>query len=525
MSVKSAKYQGVAPRQRDRHTQWQGGLLRCRLCRRLAGVVLFSILAVEAIILVPSYWHFEEAKRAEYISVAVNTFIAARAVSAVNGDELRGVDAILGTGRVTGITIRDKEDALLLQAGRRLDPKMEQELIQSGQKWIRESPEQMYVLFMPDARIANLTILGIDTTGLGRELRQYIFRIAGLTAIVAGVVTGAAMLVLRQLLLKRLGEIGAALSSASEKIEEAGTFIVPDARDDELGQLSRDVNALLLAISSTLNALHEREREIVILNDTLENKIEQRTLALEQSKRLAEAASRAKSSFLANVSHELKTPLNAIIGFAEVMNGGIFGPIGDVRYRESVAEILSSGKRLSKVVDDVLELAKIDAGDVRLNEEEIELSEVAIGAIGVLADEASVKSVRVEFENPKSGAFIRGDNRRLRQVCVNLLSNAIKFTEPDTLVSVRIVKTEDGRVGISIVDCGPGISAEDITKATEPFGQVADVMIKGHQGIGLGLPLAKKLLKLHQGSLEFKSDPTGGTVVTAWLPVARILKM
>ena len=243
--------------------------------------------------------------------------------------------------------------------------------------------------------------------------------------------------------------------------------------------------------------------------------------ALLRSKEEAELASRSKSEFLANMSHELRTPLNAIIGFADFLKSEIFGPLGHTRYRGYVADIRDSGQHLLSLVNDILDVSKIESGKTELSEAPVEVAAVIDSCLRLMRDRVHARGLHLVRVIPPGLPLVRCDELRLKQIVLNLLSNAVKFTPPRGHVAVRVA-LQDG-LTIAIEDSGIGIAAEDIDKALRRFGQIDSRLQRKYEGTGLGLPLTKSMVELHGGRLELHSTPGIGTTVTVWLPPERIL--
>lgn len=235
----------------------------------------------------------------------------------------------------------------------------------------------------------------------------------------------------------------------------------------------------------------------------------------------AEGANRAKSAFLAHVSHELRTPLNAIIGFSEILRAETQGPLGSDRYRDYVGDIHSSGNHLLKLVNDLLDMAKAEAGRLELREDVIDMQEVMQACAALL--DPLCKSTRVELQLafPANDRCLRGDEVRLRQILLNLLNNAVKFTPPGGRVSLEIGWDAQNAMVVEIRDTGIGIAPDDLSKVLQPFGQAGDIMTRKHQGTGLGLPLTKALVELHGGRLQIESTLGQGTTVRIVFPPER----
>jgi signal transduction histidine kinase len=242
--------------------------------------------------------------------------------------------------------------------------------------------------------------------------------------------------------------------------------------------------------------------------------------ALRDAKGAAEAANRTKSQFLANMSHELRTPLNAIIGFSDLLKRGLAGPV-QPRQEEYAELIHQSGEQLHNVINDILDLAKIDTGKLELHEENgVEPSWVTNACVSLMTERAKAGAVRLSTEIQDHLPRFVADPTRLKQILLNLMSNAIKFTEPGGSVVVAVRRRSDGGIVFEVRDTGPGMTAEEIVIALEPFGQVDASHTRQHEGAGLGLPLARRLAELHGWVLHLSSNKGVGTIATLTLPAS-----
>jgi two-component system cell cycle sensor histidine kinase PleC len=230
----------------------------------------------------------------------------------------------------------------------------------------------------------------------------------------------------------------------------------------------------------------------------------------------AESANQAKTEFLAKMSHELRTPLNAVIGFAEIMQDEMFGPLGSARYKEYSRDIHASGHYLLSVINDILDMSKIEAGRMDLDAAPLAVDEAVGRAVGIMGEQARKKGLGLSV-NATPGLIVPADSRALHQILLNVLQNAIKFTPHGGTINVR-VRDAGGAVNIFVEDTGIGIPAAALAKVGKPFEQVENEFNRSHKGSGLGLAIARSLAELHGGGLRIRSQPGSGTVVLIHLP-------
>jgi PAS domain S-box-containing protein len=240
--------------------------------------------------------------------------------------------------------------------------------------------------------------------------------------------------------------------------------------------------------------------------------------AIVEAKELADRANTAKTRFLSNMSHELRTPLNAILGFSELMSSEVMGPFGNAKYKEYSKDIATSGGHLLRIINDLLDLARIEAGRAELVEESVDLAEVVASSLRMLEPAAIKNGIDLAYELPPDLPPIKADAGKVRQILINLLSNAIKFTPSGGRVSVGVDKHDDGEVVMSVSDNGQGISEAEIQTVMEPFGRLENAITQAAEGTGLGLPLTKGLCELHGGRLEIHSTVGVGTTARAVFP-------
>ncbi len=247
--------------------------------------------------------------------------------------------------------------------------------------------------------------------------------------------------------------------------------------------------------------------------------------ALREAKEAAETANRSKSDFLAHMSHELRTPLNAVIGFSEIIFREMFGSVGEKRYIDYARDIHASGTHLLNVIGDILDIAKAESGNAELDEQPVDLGEIAMASVRLIDPRAHSGQIRVDTRIAAGLPKIDADARRLKQVLINLLANAVKFTPPGGRVTVEADLAPDGGARLVVRDTGIGMRPEDIPRALEPFSQVDNALSRRFEGTGLGLPLSRKLVELHGGHLAIESVLDHGTTVTVTLPASRTLRV
>ncbi len=257
--------------------------------------------------------------------------------------------------------------------------------------------------------------------------------------------------------------------------------------------------------------------------DQLINELEEARQMSDEARRHAEQANIAKSQFLATMSHELRTPLNAIIGFSEVLQSELLGPHAVPQYKEYAGDIHSSGQHLLNLINELLDLSRIEAGKYELNEEAVSLVDIAEDCRRMVEIRAKAKGIELSFTYGNNLPKLWGDERAIRQVALNLLSNAIKFTPQSGKVALMVARSTDGGQLISVRDNGPGIPEGEIETVLSSFGQGSLAQKTAEQGAGLGLPIVQKIMELHQGRFDLFSKLRFGTEAIATFPRARVM--
>ncbi len=282
--------------------------------------------------------------------------------------------------------------------------------------------------------------------------------------------------------------------------------------EHELLESDHALRARIVELEEARQELERQHRNLLLMTEQLRTATDQ-----------ANAANQAKSEFLAAMSHELRTPLNAIIGFSEIMQNQILGPIGSPKYQEFARDIFSSGHNLLQLINNILDLTKIESGKAMLIEDGIDVFDRTRSVLKMVEEEANGRNVKLELECPDELPNLHADRRKLRQILISLLANAIKFSNPGGKVVIKIwCGMASGHV-FQIIDTGIGITRDDIPRALAKFGQVDSNLNRKYEGAGLGLPLTKGLVELHGGCLDLQSDLGVGTTVTVRFPADRIV--
>jgi signal transduction histidine kinase len=310
-------------------------------------------------------------------------------------------------------------------------------------------------------------------------------------------------------------DIASFFSSVKSHISGNDPFLKCELRTRAPALPNRILRVRGLALRDTTGQAYRLAGFITDITDERVNEA-----ALRLAKEEAEIANRTKTEFFANMSHELRTPLNAIIGFSEIIRDETFGAMPVPEYQEYIDDILISGQHLLSVINDILDVSKAEAGKLELEESTFTIGSIFKSCVRLVSERASKQGLAITVDQPEDLPWLRGDERKIKQMLLNLLSNSIKFTESggNVVLGARIT---EGRVCLFVRDNGIGMSKQDLEYAMEPFGQVDSTLSRKHEGTGLGLPIVVSLCNLHGAEFKAESEPNQGTHISITFPLER----
>ena len=370
--------------------------------------------------------------------------------------------------------------------------------------------------------------VNLDLGYVGRNFQGYVLRTVAEQAVVVLILALLVTLFVRRALTRPLNQLSRQVSNLHPGEANQGYLEVPDLhRDNEIGKVVTSFNDLLDRVRDA-----QRLREEVIrkeysrqflsqVKERLEQEIAERTQELREEKRHAELASRSKSIFLANMSHELRTPLNGVIGYAEMVKEEVMGPVQPPIYKNYIENIHSSGQHMLTLIEEVLSLSETEFGTIQIDDQALDTHEVARSAADTLQPLAQNRGITLNVVPPAESVTLTADPSKLRQMLLNLMSNAIKYTDSGGEVRVQQVRNPGGEVRLSVTDTGQGIDSEHIEDVLEPFNRGSNPLLNEGGGLGLGLPLTKRIMEAHGGTLELHSERGQGTTAVLRFPAER----
>jgi signal transduction histidine kinase len=370
--------------------------------------------------------------------------------------------------------------------------------------------------------------VSLDLGYVGRNFQGYVLRTVAEQATVVLFLAILVTVFARRALTRPLNHLSRQVSNLHPGEANQGYLVAPRLhRDNEIGKVVSSFNDLLDRVRDA-----QRLREEVIrkeysrqflsqVKERLEQEIAERTQELREEKRHAELASRSKSIFLANMSHELRTPLNGVIGYAEMIKEEVMGPLQPPIYRNYVDNIHSSGKHMLTLIEEVLSLSETEFGTIQLDDQTLNAHDVVQNAADTLQPLAQNRGITLTIVPPGEPVALTADPSKLRQMLLNLMSNAIKYTESGGEVTVTQVGDANGEVRLCVTDTGQGIDSEQIDDVLEPFNRGSNPLLNEGGGLGLGLPLTKRIMEAHGGTLELHSASGAGTTAVLRFPATR----
>jgi two-component system cell cycle sensor histidine kinase PleC len=356
---------------------------------------------------------------------------------------------------------------------------------------------------------------GIAVVGLGAaDAASHVFMLASLIVLLAIRMTFASAV----MPILYAGTIPMTLAIVARLLMQGHPFYMA------MAAMAIGLHVYFIFLAKGLNSTALAMLEFRAEKDALIAEIEEEKAISDEARRRAEAANVAKSRFLATMSHELRTPLNAILGFSEVMKSELLGQMQNDSYKEYAGNIHDSGRHLLQLINEILDLSRIEAGRYELHEEPVRLTDVVEDCLRLLHLRAQSKGLHVALEFDKWLGQLWADERAIRQICLNLMSNALKFTPRGGHITVTVGNTPEGGQTLVVKDTGPGIPKEEIPRVMQAFGQGSLAHQTAEGGTGLGLPIVQNLVDLHGGTFELRSELRKGTEAIVLLPPSRVLR-
>ncbi len=502
-------------------------MTQCKLCWKITIGVFFAILVVEAGIL---FFSIDRYRNDRLDEVEREALVVMRTI--IRASEEQGVltQVFSQTAKkfrknsvLLGATLYSKKGVTTASFGRKPDMDHEiPDLQKLTRRVVAEDMSRMDVLW-PIGRVSDhyYVAVSVDASEIEPQILDFIWRITGLVILISLFVTIVTMLLLEKMILSPIRVLRDKLDDASQDPNNPTDYMFEASHRDEWGDVTQALNRMLGQSGNNLRKIKEQETELIDHRDRLELMVHQRTIRLKQALREAEAASRAKSAFLANMSHELRTPMNSMIGFSDILKQEAFGPLGHENYQDYASEISVSANRLLDLINMLLDVTNLESGDVKLNEQLLDLGQSVKTSLQAHQKIATEKGIVLDSQLPQEPVILCGDETRIRQIISNLLSNAIKFSDQGGGVLARLAVLEKGGCRLSIIDKGQGMSPQNLEKVMERFGQADVSYSRGHEGAGLGLTLAKMLAEIHGGTLQIESEEGIGTEVHIDFPSKR----
>ncbi len=476
----------------------------CRLCWRITAVLFITVLITETIIL---YFSVDRFRNDRLHEIEREGLVIARAImrDVIIQDDT--ASSILKIGPrlrdntvLIGLRITDETGGLIGQfgdlPGTSIPPSNEYSLT----KYTYNTDEKTMDVFWPAKRSHASLIMSarLDIREIEPQVDDFIVRIISLVLLITTILTVVTMLALDRLVLRSVRQIHHAVAEIAKNPKDHTAQKLSDFGIDELHDVTINFDLLILRLKEAFDQIDKQNIELL-------------------KNQLAEQTYNAKSEFMANMSHELRTPLNAILGFADMIQNQYLGPIEVKKYVQYAEDITSSGNHLLSLVDKILDIERIEAGDFDLEKEDIDVTNLLHECQVLYKDQAEGKNLSLLFDIQNNLKPIMADRRSLKIIFSHLISNAVQYTPDDGQIEVHAY-TEDKKLFLEIRDTGVGIPHDRLMRIKEPFSRHETDPHRSQQGVGLGLAIANGLTMLHKGTISFASNLDKGTTVTVELP-------
>ena len=493
-----------------------------RLAWRIAGLLFASLSLIQVLAFVPARDKYEDILLHQVKSVGIAT------IGPILGPRAADLDpayfqSLKFVNGITGVRLCGSDGTCLRSFGEAPDlftaddTKSQRPLMRRSEDGARL--EIKWSTSVPENASGFVVIARLDSFWVATDLKNFTWYWFASALVVAAVLALVLMVALGPLVLHPVLKLHRTIRAVNRDPLKAARYIRQTIRRDEIGGVIRAYNHTALRRQHQLNELVGAQTEL----KRLLGEAELSAVELKQARDAAEQANKSKSEFLATMSHELRTPLNAIIGFSDIIKSQQFGPVGTEQYSEYAADINNSGQHLLQLINDILDLSKVESGLEELHENDIDVPTTLRSILVLVRQIADRDGIEIELDIADNLPRLHADQRKLKQILINLMSNAVKFSDEGGRVVLSTWCDANSGFVFQITDTGIGMAPDEIPKALAKFGQIDSDLNRKHDGTGLGLPLSKSLIELHDGSFDLQSQAGVGTTVTVVFPPSRIV--